>query len=363
MSSPQASKPTSASHGDLRDGAHGVHQKQNRRLQISWWAVAAVVLILPSAGLTALSSRPWNIGTPWVQLLSGYPLTFPLSVLALVAAVLAFRKVRRRAGSTVASTVILGVTIAVLAAQSLLLAPRIIADPRVTDGATEPPTPRSLSVMALNVGSGGWDVPAITAAVTDNNVDLLALPELGPLSLEALEAGGLSDLLPYSVTDVDWADTGSGVFSRFPLEAQGKVPGSVFNQSRALLSVDQGPTLAVTAVHVDSPRPGHTPFWRTELAQLADQTGSAAATILLGDFNATLDHPEFRALVAAGFTDAAAATGQGLSPTWPHNSALPAFAALDHILVSPTIGISAFRTVVIPGTDHAGVVAELTLPG
>ena len=39
--------------------------------------------------------------------------------------------------------------------------------------------------------------------------------------------------------------------------------------------------------------------------------------ILAGDFNATLDHPELRAVLDRGYVDAADAASGGLKPTWP----------------------------------------------
>ena len=41
--------------------------------------------------------------------------------------------------------------------------------------------------------------------------------------------------------------------------------------------------------------------------------------ILLGDFNASIDHAPFRGLLGRGWDDAAATVGKGLVPTWPHD--------------------------------------------
>ena len=106
-------------------------------------------------------------------------------------------------------------------------------------------------------------------------------------------------------------------------------------------------------------------MWRAELRQLSELWRAAPErepAILLGDFNASVDHREFRDLLARGLTDAAQATGKGLAPTWPANSPVPAFAALDHVLVSPGIKVTDFDVVTLPGTDHAAVVARLAAP-
>jgi endonuclease/exonuclease/phosphatase family metal-dependent hydrolase len=145
------------------------------------------------------------------------------------------------------------------------------------------------------------------------------------------------------------------------------VPESNFHQSRAQAAISgtSGDAIQVTAVHIASPRPGHIPSWRQELRQLADlqRLPGSPPSILLGDFNASQDHREFRDLLGTGLTDAAESAGKGLAPTWPSGSSIPPFVALDHVLVTPDIGVKAFATIRVPGTDHSAVVAELTLPG
>jgi endonuclease/exonuclease/phosphatase (EEP) superfamily protein YafD len=75
-----------------------------------------------------------------------------------------------------------------------------------------------------------------------------------------------------------------------------------------------------------------------------------------------MDHREFRELLGTGLTDAAEAAGKALTPTWPVNSPVPPFVALDHVLVSGDITVAGFERVLVPGSDHAAVVARLVLP-
>ena len=53
--------------------------------------------------------------------------------------------------------------------------------------------------------------------------------------------------------------------------------------------------------------------WREELAVLPPP---ANPRVLAGDFNATLDHAAFRAVLRLGYADAAQQTGNALTPTW-----------------------------------------------
>ncbi|MDQ0633660.1 endonuclease/exonuclease/phosphatase (EEP) superfamily protein YafD [Arthrobacter pascens] len=340
---------------------------QDRRFSAgsaSLW-IASALLCLPGLLLTALRLIPWDIGTPWIQLLSLFPATLLFTAAALAAAVGAVLLDSRPSRAIVAA-----VAAAVLVAQWAMVLPRILPIGGVTAEAAAVAgsgTGHEVTVMALNVGPSGVDARALIDAARGRKADVLALPELAPAGLEALEAAGVAAEFPYRVLDVDYAGTGNGIFSRFPLDVSERVPGTVFYQSRAeayLPGIPRG--IHLTAVHIDSPRPGHTPFWREELRQLGElRQGLATGTpaILLGDFNAGQDHREFRDLLATGLTDASGAAGKGLAPTWPANSRIPQFVALDHVLVSTDITVLAFDAVQIAGTDHAAIVARLSVQG
>jgi endonuclease/exonuclease/phosphatase family metal-dependent hydrolase len=89
--------------------------------------------------------------------------------------------------------------------------------------------------------------------------------------------------------------------------------------------------------------------------------------LLIGDFNATYDHAEFRALLDVGpdgrkMVDVGTAAGLRLEPTWPmEGHRLPGI-AIDHLVTSPGIAASGYAVHRVPGTDHAAVLATLSLP-
>jgi endonuclease/exonuclease/phosphatase family metal-dependent hydrolase len=85
--------------------------------------------------------------------------------------------------------------------------------------------------------------------------------------------------------------------------------------------------------------------------------------ILAGDFNATLDHAQFRRLLRRGYADAASQDGNGLSPTWgPQPGRRPALLAIDHVLTDRRCAILSTSAHVLPGSDHRALYAELRLP-
>lgn len=326
-------------------------------------AAGAVLLGLPGALLLGVRLFPWDVGTPWIQLVSALPATLPLTAGALALSLLAVwagsTSHHRAAGPRVLALLVA----ALLTGQAALVLPRAI--PAASAASAAPEAGAGLRVMTLNVGESGVDAGRLLAEARNREVDVLALPELAPPGLEALVEAGVADLFPYRSVDVDWVGVGSGLFSRYPLQPRPRVPGTEFHQSRAVAAIP-GTDAAVklTAVHVQSPRPGLIWNWRQELRQLGtlSRQGPAGATVLLGDFNSSAEHREFRALLGTGLTDAAQAVGKGLAPTWPVNSEVPPFVAVDHILVSAGVGVARVEGFILPGTDHSGLVAELVLP-
>jgi predicted extracellular nuclease len=84
--------------------------------------------------------------------------------------------------------------------------------------------------------------------------------------------------------------------------------------------------------------------------------------LLIGDFNSTLDHEVLRKLIGTGYHDAAAQLGDGLTTTWPYDGTPLPRVTLDHALVDPRIGVSAYQVSRVPNTDHRSIFVTLTIP-
>ena len=78
------------------------------------------------------------------------------------------------------------------------------------------------------------------------------------------------------------------------------------------------PPVRIKAVH---PRPpvnrAAAPQWRARSRRCRAPTSSGDVQILAGDFNATLDHPELRALLDRGYPTPPTRPVKGGRPTWP----------------------------------------------
>ncbi|MEU8248857.1 endonuclease/exonuclease/phosphatase family protein [Nonomuraea sp. NPDC048916] len=275
---------------------------------------------------------------------------------------------------TVAALVVLAFAVAVRsrAAIALMLAvcaclvwcvaPRVVGDPGAAPAsASTSAQGRPLRVLTANLNGGRGDVTVIVDLVREFDVDVLSLQELTWSAMRRLDAAGLTGLLPYQVTQPESrGPEGSGVYARHPLrERSGSFKPVGHHMPVAEVALPGGSPVEVVVVHPVAPVPSTVPEWEAGIAALPAAPAAGTPRLLVGDFNATLDHAVFRRLLATGYTDAAAATGQGLVPTWPKGRALPPLVAIDHVLTDARAGAVAVRVRDLPGSDHRALFADL----
>jgi endonuclease/exonuclease/phosphatase (EEP) superfamily protein YafD len=303
----------------------------------------ALAFALPWVGWAALRVVGVQLPYPLVAAISFTPyaaLTSPLPVMLAL--------ILRRKGVAILA----GVAALALGAT---MVPRAVAGPR-----PEAEGPR-LVVMTSNLWLGHADSRAVLRIAREHDVDVLSVQELRPKVSGLLEARG-AEQFPHRIMLPDPGAGGSGLLSRRPLASAG---GEL--QPEAVFEIEGAPPVRIKAVH---PRPpvsrAATPEWRAKLGALPSSDGRGDIQILAGDFNATLDHPELRALLDRGYTDAADAVGEGWTPTWPsgraraHRGTLPL--TIDHVLVDRRVRVEKVTVVDVPRSDHRAVIAVLRLP-
>ena len=215
-------------------------------------------------------------------------------------------------------------------------------------------------VLALNL-NGDRATGAVAARVIAKlRPDLVVLSEASPMSTTGLD---LTDY-PVQVSDVETGTKGWLVLSKWPLLDERRVDLGDRRLPRLEFSRPDGGRLVLWQVHPIAPIPGYVAQWRHQLEAIrravkADERGDEPA-VVAGDFNATRDVPEFKALLDDGWADAA--DGHGLLSTWRAGGKLPPLLRLDHILVSPGVGVGWVRRTADVGSDHLGVVAMLQFP-
>ncbi len=264
-------------------------------------------------------------------------------------------------------TALLGVLL--LAVPVALLVPRFTPDAELV-ARGGPSAGDRLRVMTANVLAGSADPKTFVAMVRQEAPDLLALEELTPEAVRRLDAAGLAQAFPHRVLRPEPGVRGMGLYSRLPVRTSGLLAEpSTFPMPWAVVRLPAGP-VRVQAVHTYPPMPLAEGMWSDDLGALARQArATSGRQVMLGDFNATLDHGPFRELLGAGLADVHDILGHGIVRTWP--SGLP-FAHLDHVLIGANLdggdtkdahrgGITAANVHQrsIPGSDHLAVVADL----
>lgn len=234
--------------------------------------------------------------------------------------------------------------------------------PRAIGSAEPAASGPTLRVLTANLLFSHADPARVVDLVRRNHVDVLSLQELNQDGVEALDQAGLGGELPYHVLEPRWGAAGTGLYSRYPLRATGPVLGAAMAMPQAEVTLPGGARVELTAVH---PLP---PFsrvnvraWKHDLGALPAAAARGPVRLLVGDFNATLDHARLRAVLGRGYADAADRAGKGLVLTWGISTSNPPL-TLDHVLVDRRVAVRRVDIYDLPGSDHRALFAELRLP-
>ncbi len=286
------------------------------------------------------------------QLQAFTPLALPAYAAALVLLLLL---ALRRATRSRLLVVPLGVAVAGLALHAVWFAPLVSGS--VPGAAAGAPT---TGVMTANLLAGAGDATRLVVEASEAGTDVLVVSEVTRGDVAEMEGVGLSDVFPHRLGQAEAADGFVGatmVFSREPIELV-ETLDTTFDG----MLVRTG-DLSVLAVHPAPP----TLYadWKADHRAILEVAQAEEVDVIAGDLNATLDHAPLRALVDAGYRDAAELTNSGLAATWPVDggfpvlSLLPPSVAIDHVLVSEAWTVTATRTVDVPGSDHRAVLATV----
>lgn len=318
------------------------------RRALLWLLLAALVLpALAVTGARLVQPR----GALGVQLVSFAPVAVLPYLVALVVLLAVLWRARRRLPVLLAAVAVAGL----VALHGWWLAP-------LFTGPTPAPSPDADPVTVMNANSlqGRIDAIGLVQAAADRRVDVLVVEEITTHQLATMESAGLAEGWPYRLGEPGAGVSRTMVFSRFPL-ADGERLDTTFDGWAVTVATPTG-DLRLLAVH---PSPPTDPDrWRADLAVVARAAGDA--DLVVGDLNATLDHGPLREILDTGLRDAAELANAGWQPTWPHEGEfrpagipLPPFVAIDHVLLGSDMTALWARTVVVPGSDHAALVAQV----
>lgn len=218
-------------------------------------------------------------------------------------------------------------------------------------------------------GSAGLEVTSVNLLYTNDRIadvadelakrptDVIVFTEFTEEHRDALAASPFADRYPYRTERAGPRGDGVGIWSRLPVEAA-ENPDT--DSTSIELTVD-GPdgAIRIIGVHLRTPLDDFE-SWSNDLRAAAEiGRVTSTPTLLIGDFNASYWHPDFRHVLDTGFVDAHTATGVGLSTSWPTTWPIPPFVRLDHALTAGGLVATAVDDVSVPGSDHLGVIVTV----
>jgi endonuclease/exonuclease/phosphatase (EEP) superfamily protein YafD len=218
-----------------------------------------------------------------------------------------------------------------------------------------------LDVLSANIHHGTADPAALMALIARRDPDVVSVQELTPRFARELEQIGMRRRFPYAALSLRFHVSGAGIYSRLPLRELEEGAPYGFRMPRAEVLLSGGRAVRIVDVHPYTPKRQLLDRWQDGLRSLPS-TGAGTPWVLVGDFNATLDHEEMRAVIERGYRDAGEVTGKGLAPTWPKERILLPPVTIDHVLADERMAIADYVVEDIPGSDHRAIYARLGMP-
>jgi endonuclease/exonuclease/phosphatase (EEP) superfamily protein YafD len=210
-----------------------------------------------------------------------------------------------------------------------------------------------LRLFDANVQYSNPDMAPIGAEIRADRPDLITLEELSLPNLRSLTVTGVLDRYRWRYV-LPFGGAGLGVWSDVPMTGMTTWYAGDHPEVRAWLQPHGTPRVRLYVVHTDAPRRGAADAWHTEMSAITAALRSEPRPLLVaGDFNATWDMYEFQDVLHLGLHDAAVEEGKGWEMTWSRQSrVVPPVVRIDHVLYSPGLTVTHYRTGVGRGSDH-----------
>jgi endonuclease/exonuclease/phosphatase family metal-dependent hydrolase len=313
------------------------------------------LLVVPTLAVTMARMLPGD-SLLWVILRACAPMAIVSYTLAVIVLVAMPRGLRGAARSIAVSALALVTSL-------LLLHVWWFAEPFLADapGSTSDDT---FTVMTANLHIGRADPGAVLDAVDRYGVDVLVLEEVTPSALAELDKAGLDRRLDHRAGAPRPDRDGIMLFTNEPLRDFTEIDTS--SPGFSVEMTTSGGPLRILAVHPIAPNNG-VARWSSDLdVVVATARASRGPTVVAGDFNATLDHPQLQALMDSNYRDASADAGLGWRPTWPSPDnvrlagvGMPSLFGLDHVFVRGPLEATHAHVRVVRGTDHRALVTRI----
>lgn len=325
--------------------------------RIGPWLVLAL-LVLPALGLTLarLTDPSWVLAVQYVAFT-------PFAILLYGAALVVLLTAAVRTGAGRARWVTW--TGAVLVAAALALHVTWFS-PQLLGAQADPPRDAvPLRVMTSNLLRGEGRVVDVVDAARESRADVIVLPEATGATERALERLGADETWPHRAGRAGRDIEGTLVLSRYPVRGAQQLGTRLDSVSFTVAAPQRA--VRMVAVHPIAPYEGAA-RWRKDHTLILDAVRRTDPDVVLGDFNATMDHEPMRRLADEGLRTATEVANEGWRPTWPVNGLfsvgpvpLPRSAEIDHVLVSDGVSVVGTERYDVADTDHLALTADLRL--
>lgn len=225
----------------------------------------------------------------------------------------------------------------------------------------------TVRVFSANLWNGADNVESIAREVAGIDPDVVILQELTPRHEQRFRQLETFSDYPFRATKADPSHAGLGVWSRLEMADAEWFEVAGEPQLRTWIRVPDDEPMRLYAVHSPAPVPGKVCRWRQWFAEIRTKWCQEAPNhhgvgLIVGDFNATLDHYPFRALLNCGLQDAALRAHKGWRPTWPTRwTPLPPVFRIDHVLLGPRIDLRTYAVHRGGESDHRSLMADLAV--
>ena len=334
---------------------------------LSWIARFAVLGVAAPAVLLAAAYRAEPLGSWWLELLQYAP--YPAFLVpALLAVLLSWR---------------LGWAWRLIAVAALGLVATLIMGLAIGHADTGSGALRMMTynIKAYRAARQTGVYAALEREVAQQRPDLLVMQDAGDLTAARRNSPRIAQSI-FAGRNVFSHDQYI-VVSRHPLRdcraGDLSFRGQPHSYVRCIVNVD-GKEIELFTAHLLSPRRGLNATrregaegiddWQQNFEDRLSQSRALAADvakrqsplIVAGDLNAPETSPVIRTLLGQGLRDAFSAAGRGYGYTHGHSTMLSiSFLRIDHILVSPEIGVVDAFAGGKDGSEHRPVIADLLL--
>lgn len=337
-----------------------------------WFSRIAVLAVAGPAALLALAYRSTPLGSWWLEWLQYVP--YPAFLLpALAALALSWR---------------LGWVWRLTAAAALALVLTVIMGLVVghADAGTQPLRMMTYNIKAQRAERRPGTFEALAREVSVHRPDLLVMQDAGELTAARRRSPEVAKATePIFAGREVYSNDQYIVVSRYPLRDCHPADLSFRDQPHVYVQCTvlvEGREVELFTAHLLSPRSGLNATrhegaegiedWQRNFDDRYSQARKLAADIarraggrpliVAGDLNAPETSPVIRTLLEPGLRDAFSSAGFGYGYTHGHSLKIGiSFLRIDHILVSPGIGVVDAMAGGRDGSEHRPVIADLLL--